>query len=199
VSKSEDDLRASLDVMAASIGNYRTGVTASYRVVATELRKLLCDRNPLLPRIRPRLRLHKLHWTQVLEGCPTLADGLEVMMPGRLCVSASGDSYFELLFAKSTELMAVEDWIQQPFFSPSITVRDLIKSVADKEGAHSDPDFNETLIRSKLVKYAHNESHMIAVIAIGEYLLKWIRDSGALPAYNRLQPTAAEAKMSRRG
>ena len=131
MSKSDDDLRASLDVMAASIGNYRTGVAASYRVVATELRKLLCDRNPLLPRVRPSLRLHKLHWTEVLKGCPSLADGLEVMMPGRLTVSANGDSHFELSFARSRELMAVEEWVQQPFFSPSISVRDVIRSVAD--------------------------------------------------------------------
>lgn len=198
MSKSEDDFGASLDVMTVSIANYRTGVAASYRVVATELRKLLCDRNPLLPRVRPSLRLHKLHWTEVLEACPSLADGLEVMMPGRLSISAHGNSHFELLFAKSGNLMAVEEWIQQPFFSPSISVRDLIKSVADKEGAHSDPDFNETLVRAKLVKYDRNESHMSAVVAMGDYLVNWIRDSGTLPPNLRCtderKAPAAESK-----
>lgn len=104
------------------------------------------------------------------------------MMPGRLSVSADGVSHFELLFAKSQELMAVEEWIRQPFFSPSISIRELVKSVADKEGAHCDPDFNETLILAKLVKYARNESHVPAVVAIGDYLSQWIRDSGSLPA-----------------
>jgi hypothetical protein len=35
----------------------------------------------------------------------------------------------------------------------NITIRELIKSVADKEGAHSDPVFDSTLLFAKLIKY----------------------------------------------
>ena len=71
-------------------------------------------------------------------------------MPGRLTVSANGVYGFELLFAKTTALMSIADWVQQPIFSPQITIRELIRSVADKEAVHSDPDYNETLVKAKL-------------------------------------------------
>ena len=138
MSKSEDDCLASLAVLEFSDHVVRTGRHRQLpRRCPTELRKLLCDDDPLLTRVCPGFKLHKLHWTEVLEESPTLANGLETLMPGRLSVSANGNSHFELLFAKSCTLMDSADWIQQPFLSPSITIRDLIKSVADKEGAHS--------------------------------------------------------------
>ena len=182
LSKSEGDFRASLSVLDANLDLYRRGTVDAYRVVATELRNLLCDRDPLLSRVCPGLRLHKLHWTAVLEASPSLANGLEHMMPGRLTVRPDGSSQFELLFARSHELLDVASWIRQPCLSPKITVRELIKSVADKEGAHSDPDFNETLVRAKLVTYVSNDSHIPVITAIGEYVLARIRDSGACPA-----------------
>jgi hypothetical protein len=181
-SKSEADFKASLSILGTAIDLYRKGVIDSYRVVATELRKLLCDRDPLLTRVRPGFRLHKFHWTEVLERRQSLANGLVVMMPGRLHVDPEGCSHFELLFAGSGTLVDVERWIEQPFLSPAVTVRELIKSVADKEGAHSDPDDNETLVRAKLVKYVKEESHRPAIVALGDYIQRWTRDSGASPA-----------------
>ncbi len=161
---------------------YNSGLKDAYRVVATELRKLLCDRNPLLLRVRPDFKLHKLHWTEVLEGCPSLADGMEFMMPGQLNVSADGTYHFELMFGKSITLIEPKEWVRQPFLSPSITIWELIKSVADKEGAHSDPDFDETLVRAKMVKYVRDDSHIPAIVALGDYLTNRLRDSGAISA-----------------
>jgi len=69
-------------------------------------------------------------------------------MPGQLTVSTNGNYQFELSFAQSETLMSIDDWMQQPVLSPKISVRELIKSVADKEGAHSDPDYNETLVKA---------------------------------------------------
>jgi hypothetical protein len=177
VSKSEQDFQASLRILAAALNMYESGTKDAYRIVATELRKLLCDRNPLLPRVRPDVRLHKLHWTEVLERCPSLADGMQMMMPGRLSVSTNGAYHFELMFANSGVLMEPSSWVKQPFLSPNITLWELIKSVADKEGAHSDPDYNETLLLGKLVTYVQDESHIPAIIALGDYIRKWLRDS----------------------
>jgi hypothetical protein len=53
----------------------------------------------------------------------------------------------------------------------------LIKSVADKESAHSDPDYNETLLQAKIVKYVEDDSHIPAIVALGDYLVKWLNDS----------------------
>jgi hypothetical protein len=105
-----------------------------------------------------------------------------LMMPGRLHSSSDGSSKFELVFAKSGEMMTVREWVNQPFLSPSITIWELVKSVADKEAAHSDPSFNETIVSAKIVKYVEKESHIPAIAAIGDYLCRWIQDSGAISA-----------------
>ncbi|MBI4528202.1 MAG: hypothetical protein HY695_30785 [Deltaproteobacteria bacterium] len=178
MSKSEEDFQASLKILETAVTHYHRGLKDAYRVVAGELRKLLCDANPLLPRVRPKIRLHKLIWTEKLEGCPSLVNGLEVIIPGSMSQRPDGSCRFELLFAMNPVLMEVDQWIEQPFLSPSITVRELIRSVADKEGVHSDPDYNDTLIAAKLVKYIRDDSHIPSIIALGEYLLKWLRDCG---------------------
>ena len=177
ISKSEADFRASLRILSKAVNDYIGGFEDAYRTVAVQLRLLLCDRNPLLPRVRPDLQLHKLKWTEILEGMPSLAEGLAIMMPGQLTFSGGGLSYFELLFAKSG-LLPVNRWIEQPFFSPHVTVVEIIKSVADKEGAHSDPSFNDTLLEAKVVKYVDVESHIPGIIAIGQYLVRRIADAG---------------------
>jgi hypothetical protein len=178
--KSEQDFLASIRVLEGALRLYYSGLKDAYRVVATELRKVLCDRDPLLPRVRPGFRLHKLSWTEILEECPSLADGLANIMPGQLMMSDDGSSRFELTFAKSGTLMVPKDWVRQPFLSPSVTVWELIKSVADKEGAHSDPNFNPALIEAKLVRYVRDESHIPATLALGEYLFRWLHDGGAV-------------------
>jgi hypothetical protein len=106
---------------------------------------------------------------------------MEFMMPGQLTVKrATGTYHFELTFAGPDKLMEPREWVRQPFLSPSITIWELIKSVADKEGAHSDPDYNDTLVQAKMVKYVKDDSHIPAIVALGDYLMKWLRDSGAI-------------------
>ncbi len=180
MSKSESDFQAICRILDTNIQGFWSGNKDTYRVVATQLRILLCDRNPLLSRVRPDVRLHKLHWTEVLENCPSLANGLEIMMPGKLSMNRDGTSYFELSFAKSKTMLNMKHWVSQPFINPQITVWHFIKSVADKEASHSDPDYDETLVRAKLVKYMEDESHLPCTIAIGEYLVRWLRDSGEI-------------------
>ena len=182
MSKSVKDFNASNKLLCLAVELYRSGEIEAYRWVAVELRKLLCDTDSLLPRVHPNFMLHKLHWTELLETMPSLADGMVMMMPGRLHVSPDGSSTFELTFAKSGEMMSASEWINQPFFSPNITIWELVKSVADKEAAHSDPDFNDTLVSAKLVKYVDKESHIPAIVAIGDYLCRWLHDSGLISA-----------------
>jgi hypothetical protein len=199
MSKSEADFQASINMLQAALGMYEAGLKDGYRVVATELRKLLCAKNPLLPRVRPDFKLHKLHWTELLEGCPSLADGMAFMTPGRLSISrATGTYHFELMFGKSGELMEPEEWVRQPFLSPSITIWELIKSVADKEGAHSDPDYNDTLVQAKIVKYVEADSHIPAIVALGDYLMKCLQEHGSNLPRNRTSRKAV-SRTDRRG
>jgi len=180
MSKSEADFQAVCRILGSNVSRFWSGEKDCYRVVASQLRILLCDRDALLPRVRPGFKLHKLHWTQVLENCPSLAQRMEMMMPEKLHSTQDGCSHFQLTFATSKEMLPVSDWVQQPFGHPEVTVWEFIRSVADKEGAHSDRNFNETLVRAKLVKYVEDESHLPCTAAIGEYLVRWLRDSGEI-------------------
>ena len=62
--------------------------------------------------------------------------------------------------------MEINQWVDQIFFSENVTIRNLIKSVADKEAAHSDPEFNATLNYCR--KWSYNEifCHIIGIYGI---------------------------------
>ena len=81
MNKTRIDYEASLRVLDANIALFHEGVKDTYRVVATELRKLLCDKKALLPRVFREVKFHKLHSTGLLEKRPDLAKHLAVMMP----------------------------------------------------------------------------------------------------------------------
>jgi len=101
--------------------------------------------------------MHKLYWTEILEKTPSLAEGLVMIMPGQLSIDKNGLSNFQLTFARSQTLISVEEWVKQPFFNVKFTVWELIKSVADKEAAHSDIDYDQNLLFAKHVQYVNDE------------------------------------------
>jgi len=169
------DFLATVTVLEANIGLFHGGVRDVYRVVATELRKLLCDgKSTLLPRVFVDMRLHKFHWTHILEKTPSLAEGLQILLPGHLEIT-NGKAHFRLLFAPTQEQIDLEAWLEQPLLGPDLSVRELIRSVADKEGAHADPRYNDALARAKCVRYAADESHLHCIVGIAEYLLAFMR------------------------
>ena len=173
--KTRIDYDACCRVLDANIALFHQGVKDTYRVVATELRKLLCDKKALLPRVFQEVKFHKLHLTGLLEKDPSLADHLLVYVPGRLSADNTGKSRFVLTFDSARQQMELGPWLDQPLFAPNLSVRDLIMSVANKEGAHSDPDYNESLLRAKMVEYVKEESHQPCIIAIAEYVLAFVR------------------------
>jgi hypothetical protein len=146
--KTATDFLASLTVLEVNLRMFHEGVRDTYRVAATELRKLLCDGgSTLLPRVFTDVRLHKFHQTYLLEQSPSLAPGLQIGLPGRLEVK-NGRPRFSLLFARSAEQMPLDAWLKQPMLGPDLSVREFVRSIADKEGAHSDPKYNDTLARA---------------------------------------------------
>jgi len=169
--KALNDFNASLAILRGNSELFKSGNHHVYRVIATELRKLLCDReNSLLPRIYKDIRLHRLQVSALLEKQASLAVGLSHIMPGRL-TRKDGVPAFELLFANPPETIPVELWMDQVLFSPAITVRELVKSVADKEAAHADPTYNATLEHAMEHKYYEYDSHILTVVAIAQCLL----------------------------
>jgi hypothetical protein len=175
MSKTKEDFRASKAILKANLDLFEGGARDVYRVIAVELRKLMCDRpQPLLLRVFREVPLHKLYLTELLDLSPSLAAGLDNHIPGRLTCDTDGRAVFRLLFAKSKARLPLKEWIQQPCFNPKITIYDLIKSVADKQGAHADPDYNETLRHARLWRLIDDESHTMVVCGIATYLLEYL-------------------------
>jgi hypothetical protein len=175
MSKTTDDFRASLTILTANLGLFGQGARDVYRVIAVELRKLMCDKpQPLLLRVFKEIPLHKLHVTGLLERCPSLATALDNYIPGRLERDANGRAVFQLLFDKSKDRLPLREWVQQPCFNRTITIHELIRSVADKEGAHADPDYNATLRHTRQWKLIDDESHTMVVCGIAKYLLDFL-------------------------
>lgn len=162
------DLFATRDILATSIEVYHEGQEAFYRTIAVQLRILLADKgNSLIPRLFPHFSLHPLRGDQ-----KKIDEHTVFYMPSRLNFDGKGGVNVEELFDESKGTIFLDQWLDQRLFNLNITIRELIKSVADKEGAHSDPEYNSTLNLTKKVMVANTPSDSLHVVAIGEYVLR---------------------------
>lgn len=165
-------LNASLQVIGVNVNAYYGGALHTYRPIAAELRKLLCDTKSrrdilLLPQCFPSMQLHPLIGSQSMVDEHTV-----LYIPGRMGFDGKGGSDMQVLFNESGQMLSVQDWLDQRLFSYNITLRDFIRSVADKEGAHADMEFNDTLRLTKSVLFPGDESLAAkAIVAIARYIV----------------------------
>lgn len=146
--KSLHDFEASLAVISSNEKSYCDGNLHAYRPVAVELRKLLCDTQAkadisLIKRIYPQLKLHPLSGMQNRTDEYT-----DLYIPGRMSFNGRGGSKIQL-FNELAPSLILDEWLQQKLFDYSTTIKDFIRSVADKEGAHSDKTYNAILSKTK--------------------------------------------------
>lgn len=166
--KNKTDLLNSFQLLSTYLKGFENGEQLLYLPMAVELRKLLCENNPspLVTRVIPDFKLYKLHSATLFDGTPSLLKGLEHFMPGKLEVGDNNVTILRLSLSRTKELMEVREWTDQIFFKEKITIRGLIKSVADKEGAHSDANDNATLEYSKNWLYKDVSSRILGIYAI---------------------------------
>lgn len=183
IKKALNDLKESVDILESNIGLFHEGNVAAYRVISVQLRLLLCDRNPLIPRVFQNVKLHPL-WGGITKEQDeewkrkfgrSIKDGLVFQMPGMVRFDGKGGSKIIKLFDESREPIELTEWLEQDFFNQNITIRGLIKSVADKLSAHSDPNYNDTLNFTRSIKLVNEDIHIKFIIGIGEYVLKLIK------------------------
>lgn len=175
MTKAADDLIASRNILEANISMFHQGKRDLYRVVAGELRTLLCDRpqSTLLPRLLPDLRLHPL----VDLMTDDLKKGLVLQIPALLSRDAGGRVRATELFDREAQPIPLEDWLAQPLLNEHITVRELLRSVSDKEDSHKDPEYNETLVFTRGIQLGAEPSQRQLIVAIGEYILQVIDEA----------------------
>jgi len=95
-------------------------------------------------------------------------------MPSIVEFDGKGNSRILQLFDYNLPLIDVTVWLEQPLFNKKITIKKLIKSVADKESVHSDKEYDETLRFTRSIKLVDEDIHIQHIIALGEYILKFM-------------------------
>lgn len=170
------DLKASVSILESNIRLFHEGTTATYRSISVLLRLLLCDKKPLLTRIFPNLKLHPLRGgiTKEMEE-DYIKDRVFLYIHAKIRLDTKDGVKIIELFDESREPIELTEWLDQSLFKQKITIKELIKSVADTEGAHSDPNYNNTLNYTRSIKLDNEAIHIKYIIAIGEYILKWLK------------------------
>ena len=167
-----EHLNASAQVIGVNVEAFYAGALQAYRPIAAELRKLLCDFHrgsniSLLPRCFPGVHFH------VLIGSPEMIDDITTLyIPALTRFDGKGGSDIVRLFNEQGPMLPLDQWLEQRLFSKDISIRELIRSVADKEGAHADLELNKTLLLTKAVKYPQGESLAAkTIVAIARYVI----------------------------
>ena len=178
--KSVDDLVACYNQLKDSIKLYHAGRTDQYRNAAVQMRILIFDkRNSLLPRLFPDIELHPLICYEEDQGFEkefgySRIEKTVFRVPAHIDFDGKGGAVVSNLFNEQGERIAIDEWLAQPLFNKNITLFDFVRSVSDKESAHSDKFYNDVLIQTKSAKLASIESHKAFIIAIGEYITRVI-------------------------
>jgi len=183
INKAMNDLEHSMNNLEGNIGLFHEGNIAAYRVIAVQLWLLLCD-EPLVPRVLQDVKLHPLQGYITKErdeelkkkSGHSIKEGLVFQMPAMVSFNGKGGSRIEMLFDERRQPIELEEWLDQDLFNQKITIRQLIKSVRHKEAAHSDKDYDETLKFSKSIKLVNEDIHIKFIVAIGEYILKILKN-----------------------
>jgi len=185
VKKSLKDLKSSINILEENIKLFHKGNTDTYIVIAVELWKLLCDKNPLIPRVFNNVKLNPLKGYMTKEEDDewkkkfghSLKESLVFQSPAMISFNGKGGARIIALFDERKEPIELEEWLNQDLFNEDITIRQLIKSVRHKLGAHSDEKYNETLIFTQSIKIVDEDIHIKYIVSIGEYVLKILTKS----------------------
>jgi len=176
----------SLDIIQRNCNSYHQGSRPDYRVIAAQLRLLLCDKNrgkenSLALKVFPNLQLHQMTdqaSEEILKSYPIVwiagpITGIPIYMR------------FKDFFDLQSNPIPLDEWREQiaviskgkPF-----SLAEIIKSVSEKDGgAHVDDDAHEYLEMAGLLTHVGPTglptSHkQIIMIAIGEYIVTELRN-----------------------
>lgn len=106
----------------------------------------------------------------MLQDNPSLKVGLINIIPGRIYKTDHNITLLNLSFSKEKVLLGINEWVSQLFFAEKISICELIKSVADKEAAHSDNKYNSTLIHCRSWSYNDTNCHILGIYGIARFI-----------------------------
>ena len=165
-----EHLNASMETIGDNVETHYNGSKYAHRTVASKLRKLLCDSknkkdNSLILRYFPKIQLG------LLNGPPDWIFDLGAFSTsGIVQTFANGEAEIDQLFNQLDRSLSLAKWLDQKIFHRTITLKEIIKSVADKEGAHADSDGNDVLTFINGNKFANQSFSSTTIIAIARYI-----------------------------
>lgn len=188
--KLQDDYQDSVKILRDCVSFCNQGAMHYYRSIAVELRKLLCDaknsNGGLLQELFSNEGFHPIQRSLTdlprPDSPPETEDSkwiLTFALSGEILLSRPG---IVRIFDESKPKIPVSEWLEQPiaFLGPEedagfVTIRNLIKAVADKEGAHADKTLGPVLRLTQPFKINAGRGvvslHKEYIIGIGEYVL----------------------------
>ncbi|MDP3149350.1 MAG: hypothetical protein Q8N83_09515 [Ignavibacteria bacterium] len=173
--KSSEQLRHelidSVKILKSSIQLYDEGQKEFFKIISGQLRLLLCDTNKnkdnsLVNKVFFNFELHPLSF-QIPEEKP----GMTILFAMSGTLTSNSTRIFDI-FDLTAAKIPLEKWLEQKIFDTTVSLRGLIKSVADKlGGAHVDSNLNETLQKTSTTFINEDTSHSIYLLEIARYIV----------------------------
>lgn len=168
-----EDFEASLHCLTDNVDLFDRGRVHAYRSVSVELRKLIADadlKECLAYKILGDFELNQSRTARMIERSPGLANGLQVSIYGPITISGTGVK-MSPDFAAGGKRIPLSIWRREPFLAADISVYQLVRSVADKEAAHADDEYDAILKRLARIRLGDEVARAHIVVSVGRYLL----------------------------
>jgi hypothetical protein len=183
--KLKQDYEYSLKLIEDCVSQILNGKYWYIKTLSTELYTLLIDRGnrkrPLILEVLPELKLHPVFGTTSENGRPSPMDEIRnilgptgMIYPGMVSFK-NGKVTPKWMFDTRQHAIPLEDWLQQPLLSYEITIYQLIKSVRNKIGAHSDVKYDSTLSQTRFFKIVNYEIDLLGLVSVAEHVLKTVK------------------------
>ncbi len=176
-------------VVDTCLASYYAGASHMYRPLAGQLRILLCDRQPLLSRVFPDLKiaaLRPIEWLEPHEAAlfDSTPGRLELQhppdqefhlarMPFLITAYENGLQVADLEFDSPESVLPLDEWMDQSItILPSrVSLREMIRSVADKGGgSHVDDRINDALRGMRATGPSGVGVHVLFSVAVGRFV-----------------------------
>jgi len=192
------DLKDTLSLLEDYLRLYWEGKEYHYQGVAVQLRKLCCDTqrgqdNSLLVQLYPEITFHPCNepdseWLKELRE--------KIANPGKSRVIFASPVVFSTdsigiasVVDEELKPIRLSEWLDEMIHygttldgqSGEITIRSLIRSIADKVGAHADKNYDEVLnitgtTSSPGPAQEYEKTYIGLVTRLGEYVLRRVRE-----------------------
>jgi len=169
--KNVKDLLESEDILRNAVKDFYSGKSYVYKTISIELRKLLCDTQnkkdiSLFGLMFPEIKIRALPDYNIPAS---LKEGLVMSMPLLSNYDGKGGMIATLSLNRSC-FVSKEEWLNQDLVNKDMTVGKFIRSISDKEGAHSDTTIDEYIKKINMFVIGNEDTYKYLIVAIGEYI-----------------------------